>query len=436
MKKFLLKSLATIATLFTLAFASGVALFASPTIAPDVNDTWRVEITTLKASVRFYSFAQYKAQNGFIYLLTQARNFLNNTLHYLKEFAFHFLQLFAYKTGAIAFIDALDIQDTTWSGPAASYMITRAVVGADTIEKGCIYVEDGIGKKKTIPRIEVSNFIQKRKATPTSKGAVTVDGRVLQPLDLMLYYEFNPRDYEQHFYAEQLNPKLLGRELPVNAENFMMMQTMKRLNEFFENAIHRSRIDYDPDGTALDPTTVGEVAGASNYFYFDGLIKKLIAAASDPTYPTIIVGTPVALTTANIRDKFSAALNLVPQALLGKFGKGGLKYVVSYADFLKYGEALRTDAFKNVRSDEKAYDQFRGYEIECVAGLPENTFYLAIQKPDIDSNTWLGINSTDDNKLQLERLQNNSELFFVKGLFKMDTQIGFPDQFVLYTTLT
>ena len=61
---------------------------------------------------------------------------------------------------------------------------------------------------------------------------------------------------------------------------------------------------------------------------------------------------------------------------------------------------------------------------------------IDLQKPDVDSNTWLGINSTEDNQLQLMRLQNNSELFFVKGLFKMDTQIGFPDQFVLYTTLT
>jgi hypothetical protein len=341
--------------------------------------------------------------------------------------------------------EALSIQDTSWSGPAASYMITRAVVGADTIEKGCIYVEDGIRKQKTIPRIEVSNFIQKRAATPLSQGTVTVDGRVLAPQDLMLYYEFNPRDYEAHFYAEQLQPKLLGRELPVTAENFMMIQTMKRLNEFFENAIHRSRVAYDLTGAALDPTTIGETADASAYLYFDGLLKKLIAGVSDPNYPTITVAAigsmlPLAATTASgvlgIRDAFAQALAKVPKALLGKFGKGGLKFCVSYADFQKYAEALRTDAYKNIRSDEKAYDQFRGYEIEQLAGLPENTFYLAIQKPDIDSNTWLGINSTEDNQLQLQRLQNNSELFFVKGLFKMDTQIGFLDQFVLYTTLT
>lgn len=431
---------ARITALFVLMLTSGLALFAQGDIAtkaPDVNSTWHIEVTTLRANVEFYANGSLK---HFTYHLESLSAFMlgiaNGARLLLIEVFTRLAIACGLNEGAIQFNEALDIQDTTWSGPAASYMITRAVIGADTIEKGCIYVEDGIRKKKTIPRIEVSNFIQKRKATPTTKGSVTVDGRVLEPRDLMLYYEFNPRDYEQHFYAEQLSPKLLGRELPVTAENFMMIQTMKRLNEFFENAIHRSRISFDPEGDNVDPTTVGEVAGASDYIYFDGLIKRLIDAASDPTYPTLTVGSPVALTSSNIRDKFAAALNLVPKPLLGKFGKGGLKFCVSYADAQKYAEALRTDTYKNTRSDEKAYDQFRGYEIEQLGGLPENTFYLAIQKPDVDSNTWLGINSVDDNMLQLQRLQNNSELFFVKGLFKMDSQIGFPDQFVLYTTLT
>jgi hypothetical protein len=327
--------------------------------------------------------------------------------------------------------EALNIQDTTWSGPAASYMITRAVVGADTIEKGVIYVEDGIKKKKTIPRIEVSNFMQRRSATPVSQGDVVVDGRVLEPQDLMLYYEFNPRDFEAHFYAEQLQPKLLGRELPVTAENFMVMQTMKRLNEFFENAIHRGRKEYDTQGAAVNPTTKGDVAGAAAYFYFDGIIKKALDASG-----IISVPTPIALTYSNIRDKFQAALNLVPKALLYRYGKAGLKFVVSYADQLKYEQALRQDLYKNQDTTESGINRYSGYDVVPVAGLPEDTFYVCIAKPDIDSNLWLGINSTEDNQLQLMRLQNNSEMFFVKGLFKMDTQIGFADQLVIYTTIT
>lgn len=328
-------------------------------------------------------------------------------------------------------MEALNIQDTSWSGNAASYMITRAVVGADTIEKGAIYVEDGIRKKRTIPRVEVSGFMQKRAATPTSNGSVTVDGAVLYPQDLMLYYEVNPRDFEAHFYAEQLQPKLLGRELPVTAENFIVMQTMKRLNEFFENAIWKSRTQYDASGSAVDPTSKGGAASDANYFYFDGLVKKAL-----DNNTTLQVSSPVALTSSNIRDKWTLAMNLVPPALLFKYGKGGLKFVVSYADQLKYEEALRTDSYKNIRSDEAAYTKYRGYDVVPVAGMPENTFFLCICKPDIDSNLWLGINSTEDNQLQLQRLQNNSELFFVKGLFKMDTQIGFADQLVVYTTMT
>jgi hypothetical protein len=340
--------------------------------------------------------------------------------------------------------EALNIQDTSWSGPAASYMITRAVVGADTIEKGCIYVQDGIKKKFTIPRVEVSGFMQRRAATPVSQGAVVVDGQVLDPQDLMLYYEFNPRDFEAHFYAENLGERLLDRVLPPTAENFIMLQTMKRLNEFFENAIHRSRKDFDTAGANVDPTTVGEVAAASDYFYFDGLIKKLLDNNSTAlvTSPKELIasGTPTG-SQELIRDAMARALALVAstantKALLGKFGKAGLKFVMSYVDFTKYAEALRTDAYKNIRSDEKAYNQFRGYEIETVAGLPENTFYLAIQCPDTTSNAWVGINSTEDNTLQMARVLPNSELWFVKGLFKMDTQVGFADQFVLYTTLT
>jgi hypothetical protein len=330
--------------------------------------------------------------------------------------------------------EALSIQDTSWSGGSASYMITRAVVGADTIDKGCIYIEDNIRKTKTIPRIEVSKFMQKRTATPVSKGTVNVDGNKITPLDLMLYYEFNPRDYEAHFYAEQLEPKLLGRELPVTAENFMMMQTMKRLNEFFENAIWRSRIQYDPAGLNVDPTTKGDTSDAADYLYFDGLIKK---ALDNPS--TVLVPSPVALTggaSGNINTAFNSAYALIPKALLFRYGAGGIKLMVSYPDQQKYESYLTESTFKNNDTTEKGINKWKGYDVVPLAGLPENTFFFAIGKPDVDSNLWVGINSTEDNKLQLERLQANSELFFVKGLFKMDTQIGFADQLVVYTTIT
>lgn len=331
--------------------------------------------------------------------------------------------------------EALNIQDTTYAGEVASYMITRAVVDADTIKKGAIYVEDGIKKSKTIPRIDVTNIMQKRQATPTSSGSITVDAKVLEPQDSMLYLEFNPRDYEQHWYAVQMNPKLLDAELPPTAENFTMMMVMKRVNEFFEGAIWRSRKEYDPEGDNVDPTTKGGIAADSDYLYWDGLIKKGL----DSAY-TVRPGSEVALTggaSGNIGDKFQAAYEKVPSALLYKYGSMGLKLFVSYTDQQKYESYMqKSTTFKNQNTTERGLNRYNGYDVVPLAGLPENTFFWAMGVPDVSSNLWMGINSQDDNQLQMMRLQNNSELWFIKGLFKTDVNFGWNQEVVMYTTQT
>lgn len=336
-------------------------------------------------------------------------------------------------------MEAIVLNDTAYAGSVASYMITRAVINMDTFQKGCVYIQDGIKKKHTIPRLDVNDIIQRRQATPTSSGTVTVDSKVLEPLDLMCYYEFNPRDFEAHWYAEQQSPTLLARQLPQTVEAFMMMQTMLRLNEFFENAIWRSRIQYAPDGAAVDPTTKGAVASDAKYFYFDGLLKRLLDASD-----TVLVSTPATLVSGtagggqeNIGDALNRCLKSVPKPLLNKYGKMGLKFMVSYATKLIYDEFLTTTTvYKNNNTTDRSLEQYKGYEMVALAGLTDNTIVVCIACPDISSNLWVGMNSTQDNNLQLAKKQANSELYFIKGLFKMDTQSGFPDFVVLYTTLT
>jgi hypothetical protein len=337
--------------------------------------------------------------------------------------------------------EALVITDTTYAGEAASNFILRPVIAADTVQKGCIHVQDGIKKKYTIPRLDVSNFIQKRMATPISQGSITVDGRSLTPLDFMLYVEFNPRDYEAHWQAVNLSPKLIDRELPPTAEEFTVLQVMRRLNEFFENAIWRSRLIFDPSNASYaTPASKGQATGDSVYFYFDGLMTKLLNDAS-----TIQVSSPktlIAGTTAggneNINDALNRIYTSVPKPLLFKYGPTGLKFHVSYATQQVYEDYITTSTvYKNNNTTEKGINQWKGYQIVPLAGMPDNTIVACISAPGIESNLWLGVNSQeDDNALQLARLQANSELFFLKGLFKMDTQVGFPDFVVLYTSIT
>lgn len=333
-------------------------------------------------------------------------------------------------TGIIARV-GLSITDTSFAGDVASYMIAKAVVPADTLQKGCIYVEDGIKKKRTIPRIEVSGFMQKYSAVPVSQGNIDVDGRVIEPQRSMMYIEFNPQDFETHWYAEQQSPRLLGRELPVTVENFMVMQLMKRLNEFFENHIWRARVDYDPTGAGVNPVAKGDSgADATTLIFHDGIIKKALDDVN-----TVQVAGAVALTSTNVVAALDAALLSAPKALLYKYGKGGLRFFLSYPDQQKYETAMRDNTFKNQDTTQQGINRFRGYEIETLAGLPENTFFVVIAKPDIDSNLWYGINSTEDATLELKKRDNASDLFYAKGLFKSDVQIGFTEQLVVYTTM-
>jgi hypothetical protein len=337
--------------------------------------------------------------------------------------------------------DVLNITDTSWSGPALDYMITRAVVDVDTIVKGCANVVDGIRKQITIPRVEVSGLIQHYAATPVSTGNTTVDGRVLDPQKFEMYQEFNPADFEQHFFAEQFEQdRLVDRTLPPTAENFIMLQYMKRLNEYFERAFWNSRIMFDPAGLNVNPMSKGytDTTLQTNADYmFDGFLYK---ALQDGTVQMPVSW--VAPTYSNIRESIMLPLkqnimnNPISQALAYKYGPLGLRYFMSYTDQDTYEEALINDQFKSIDSTQSGINRYKGHDIVPLAGMNPGTIFLTVGRPDIQSNLWIGVNSTDDVQLEMKRTSNPSDLWYVKGIFKVDVNHGWGDQMALFTNIT
>lgn len=322
----------------------------------------------------------------------------------------------------------LVISDTTYAGTFASYFWLPATFGLDTLRKGAVYVQDGIKKKHTIGRIDFANPLQPRRATPTPvpNSQFTVDGRVLTPQDMMMYTEFNPRDYEQHWLAEQLSPTLLARELPITAENYMMQIALNRTFEQLENGIWMGSTSYQ--GNASYPFGNAKF----QIQFFDGFIKKFLADAS-----VVQIASPVALTAANIGDKLALCLAATKKALLASPARyQRLKFMVSIASEQLYQQYLTNQPYKNNNTTDKGVNKFMGYDLVPLAGMPDNTIVFAEGLMDTSSNLYVGMNSMEDNNLQLQRLQNNSELFFMKGLMKYDVQYGFSDEVVLYTTLT
>lgn len=329
---------------------------------------------------------------------------------------------------------ALQINDTTYAGTFASYFWLPATFGMDTIQKGGVYVQDGIKKKHTIGRVDFANPLQPRQATPTTSGTFTVDGRVLEPQDVMLYTEFNPRDFEQHWLAEQLSPTLLARELPLTAENYMMQIGLNRMFEQIELGLWMGSTAY---------SAVPGTSGNGQICFFDGFLKIMVsdAAVKKVASPLPLSAAASSVSVYNIVDAFNALLQLTAtnkKALLSRPNRyQRLKFFVSINTEQIYHTFITTSqTFKGVNTTEQGINKFKGYEIVPLAGLPDDTIIFCEGLDDVSSNLYVGMNSTEDNNLQLMRLQNNSELFFLKGLMKFAVQYGFSEQVFLFTTLT
>lgn len=330
--------------------------------------------------------------------------------------------------------EALSVQETVYAGEAASFFLLRPVVEMDTYEKGCISLIDGIKKQHTIDRMEVSNFIQDPAATPTSQGSIVVDYKQLIPNRFDLYMEFNPHDFEVSFFAPELQKLLLDRALPPTASNFLLLQLMRRVNQYYEYSIWNQRLAYNPStGSQTVPAWLTATTKNTNFYYFDGLIEKALLDAN-----TIVVPGAVALTFANIRGFFETAIELVPQAMLAKYGKMGLRILVSNVDWLKYNRALREDTFKNQDTTEASQDKWNGYDVVRCSGLPENTFFMCLANPNPQSgNAFVGTNEfTDKDNLKMAPILAFSDNWGIRAEQKVDVQWGFTDQLVMFTTAT
>lgn len=305
------------------------------------------------------------------------------------------------------------ISDTTYAGEAATRFIVKAITSNETVQGGHAYVKDGIKKKFTIPRISgtFDAFIQARQATPVSAGTLTVDGKVLEPADYMIYFEFNPRDYEEHWFATQLNPTLIDRTLPATPESQIVQEILKYHDRYINKTFWNSK-----------------TTGTAPYAFYNGFIKKAV----DDT-DTIDVPTPTTLSAANIIAEMQEGFDLIPASL--KYDPQ-MKFYMGYTAYDFYMQAQIAQTYKGGDiTGLNVVPKFRGLEVVKIADFPADVYLIAKGTPDMDSNLWIGMNSTDDAKIEMARLQANSELYFMKMLMKVDVQIGWGAETVLYGTI-
>ena len=303
-----------------------------------------------------------------------------------------------------------------------NFFITESVTGLDTLQNGLLYVAEGVKNDQyTFPVLTANPVLNPRTAIPTDNSTTVLSNKNVTLGAFDAYEQFDPNVFENHWHQSQLTNSLLKRNLPATFSNYLAGFYTQKTFVPVETALHMGSVGYTASAaTPSDP----------NYSikYFDGIIRQAIVGGA------VQVGSPSAITSANILAKFESAKLLVPKAILSSPNRyKRLKYMVSVEDAQKYEEALTSSTYKNNDTTERGINKYKGYDVIALAGIPENTFYLAEATTDMTSNLHLALTSMDNMSFEINRLQNNSSLHFYKAQLKMGVGIAKFNEFVIHT---
>ena len=225
-----------------------------------------------------------------------------------------------------------------------------------------------------------------------------ITNRLITLGDSMYYREFSPiRDFEHEYQWQYNRGKLTEAQLASITETAVKELATSDLAAGVETLIWN-----------------GNTASTDPYLNrADGLIK-LLDADSDSDINNVSFG--AALSATNILDKFQDMIDACPAAVLEQLN---IRFVVSYSDLQKYYAAIRDSVItKGINIMDPGVARFAGIPIVS-CGIPENKVVLGVfdggQDGQLQAATWM---NEDRSGLLVERLQNNSELFFIKALFK------------------
>lgn len=326
---------------------------------------------------------------------------------------------------------AFQVNDTTYSGTYAPYFITRATYGMDTVRKGLVHVVGDIKKIHTIPRLDYVNPLKPRMAVPVADDAnpFTMDGKQIVPKSVDIYEEMNPRDLEENQLAEALSTTIIDREVPQSLQSQLVQLVMNRAGEQYENCIWMGSTSYAGNVPSTD--------ARYQLQFFDGFLKRFVA---DPLINLSTIS-PVAITGSNIfdilDDLISEATKKQKALITDELTFDRMKFIVSPNTCTIFTKALATGTtFKGIALDLGLIPRWRGYRVERVAGMADNTIlFLRANDEPLISNLYVGMNSMQDWQLKVGRTRPQDETFFIQGKFKWDIQYGWGQEIFMYTTL-
>jgi hypothetical protein len=284
--------------------------------------------------------------------------------------------------------------------------------GAETIEKGLVQVVPMARNKINMDRFTASvQNLTARVATPTTAAsALTKDEKVLTMAEIMFYDEFDPKT----FNVEPEYLRTIGPTVDAQAATVLLNAIREKVTESFNYDLEQLLWNGDTtSGDAwLDP--------------IDGFVKLIDA---DTTVNSV---TPAgAVTASNVIAIFEAVIQAVPNVVKEK---GNVTIVTNHSIKNLYRQAARALDYKGTNITEAIRDLYGGYPIVSTNSIPANRIFAFNANSGETSELKVGVwSDADKYNVKIERLQANSDLFFIKINAEVGVQTVWGKQITEYS---
>jgi hypothetical protein len=298
--------------------------------------------------------------------------------------------------------------DSIYSSEVQEGILTLLAMGNEIVDNGLMYVIPGVHHKIAVPRLRRNGkMLQKRKKQPTSadsKGDLKYDEQYLEPHDMMAYTEFDPSSFEHIWRQFQPTGNLLFEQLPDDTKAKLLGEILKQVaSELGDLYIN------------------GEYKDSGDDFLMNGILTQAAKVSE-----VIRVAAPTGDTT--MLGKLKALRKGIPTTLRKN---PNLKILMSVADFDTYDDELTARESKNADETTINKRQYKNIPIETLVNWPDDLLVATPCAPGTESNLFAAVNlQSDANVIQVDKVSNAGELFFVKILMKADTNIAFGEEFV------
>lgn len=342
---------------------------------------------------------------------------------------------------------AFQFKDNQYSGEFLEDLLVYTASENETYKEGLIHIKTGVQMKYTLPLVQLGKIIQDHVATPNSDqsgndtGKYKFTERTLEPQDFMVYFEFNPRDFEKYYKWFQPDGNLVFRTLDPKIQSTMIRLLMENKNEYLDCSIWMSAKGGASTSKITTPAgddydDVGGEVEAGPMKYFDGAIKRILDnnigldGDKDPK-KCVVAGTTAFSKGEDVESALRTMWRKTPTKIRKK---ASFVFIMDQNSWDMYDQYLTDKTVKYTDNTTMNEYRFKGKRIITLNALPKDTIVAGVFTNGMDSNLWMAVDyASDENVLQIDKLQANSELYFFKMLLKVDVNIVRPGEIVIWT---